>query len=88
MTTAKFKLEHVNCPSCISHLEAMEDDLPGVTSVRADFRKQQMNVDYDEAAVTADGIVAAVKHMGYGAIPTETGDNKVKEDSKWTKWFR
>jgi copper chaperone CopZ len=88
MITTHFKLEHVSCPSCITHLEAMEDDLPGISNVRADFRKQQMSVEYDESIQTADGIVRAVEHMGYSAIPTKTGDNTAKEGSKWTKWFR
>jgi copper chaperone CopZ len=48
-------------------LESIEDLLPGIIHVTASFRKQQMEVAYDEALVDEAQIIAAVKKQGYEA---------------------
>jgi len=50
-------------------LEAIEDELTGVNRVTASYRKQQMEVEYDEEQVTVTQIVAAVQKRGYQALP-------------------
>ncbi len=88
MTSQSFRLENLSCPSCIMHLEAMEDDLAGVKKVEADYKRHTMRVEYEETDQSPDGIVAAVAAMGYVAIPVASADNNKKEHSKWTKLFR
>lgn len=88
MTSQSFKLENLSCPSCIVHLEAMEDDLTGVKKVEADYKRHTMRVEYEESDQSTEGIVAAVSAMGYVAIPVAGADNSNKENSKWTKFFR
>jgi len=87
MATQHFKLENLSCPSCIMHLEAMEDNI-GITKVNANFKHQTMQVEYDERLHTPGAIVQYVAEMGYMAIPTSKSDNDKKEGSLWTKFFR
>ena len=87
MTTQHFKLENLSCPSCVMHLEAMEDK-DGITKVDANFRKQTMKVEYDETIQTSGEIVKLISEMGYIAIPRQTGDNTRQGESPWTKLFR
>ncbi len=37
--------------------------------VRASYKKQQMEVEYDEATVSAAQIVAAIQRLGYTVAP-------------------
>jgi copper chaperone len=60
-----FRVTDMHCTSCVMRLEGLEDDLPGVKRVRASYKKQQMEVEYDEAAVDANQIVEAIQHLGY-----------------------
>jgi copper chaperone CopZ len=87
MATQHFKLESLSCPSCVMHLEAMEDK-EGIVKVDASFKRQTMKVEYDEAIQTPSNIVKFVSEMGYVAIPNEKTDNNKKEGSRWTKYFR
>jgi len=50
-------------------LEGIEDELPGIHKVSASYRKQQMEVEYDEAKVSDKQIIGAAKQHGYEAIP-------------------
>jgi copper chaperone CopZ len=87
MTTQEFKLENLSCPSCVMHIEAMEDKA-GISKVDANFKKQTMTVRYDEALQTPGDIVKLVSEMGYIAIPHQSADNNHKGSSLWTKFFR
>ncbi len=87
MTIRHFRLENLSCPSCVMHLEAMEDDLPGVRKVDANFKKQLMRVEYDESAQSVEGIIAAVSALGHIAIPVQRDDNTSIGGSHWTSLF-
>ena len=53
--------------------------LPGVKRVRASYKKQQMEVEYDEATVSAAQIVAAIQRLGYTvARPRLTAGTQMK----------
>ncbi|MEI8131448.1 MAG: heavy-metal-associated domain-containing protein [Leptolinea sp.] len=65
--TTIFKVTDMLCSNCAMHLQALEDDLPGVFQVDASYRKQQMLVKFDEAVVTEDQIISAAKKIGYTA---------------------
>jgi copper chaperone CopZ len=62
-----FKVGDMHCPNCPMHLQALEDELPGVVEVNASYHKMEMAVKFDENRVTADQIIAAVKALGYTA---------------------
>jgi hypothetical protein len=50
-------------------LEGIEDELAGIRRITASYRKQQMEVEYDETQVTEQQILAAAQRHGYQTIP-------------------
>jgi copper chaperone CopZ len=69
MVKKLFRVPNMHCSACVMRLEGLEDELAGIKRVTASYRKQQMEVEYDEAQVTDQQIIAAVKKQGYEAIP-------------------
>jgi copper chaperone len=65
MVKQVFRVTDMYCPNCVMRLEGLEDDLPGVKGARASYKKQQMEVEYDETTVSAAQIVAAIQQLGY-----------------------
>ena len=65
MVKQVFRVTDMHCSNCVMRIEGLEDDLPGVQRVRASYKKQQVEVEYDENKVSADQIVAAIQQLGY-----------------------
>lgn len=65
MVKQVFRVTDMHCSNCVMRIEGLEDDLPGVQRVRASYKKQQVEVEYDENKVSADQVVAAIQQMGY-----------------------
>jgi copper chaperone CopZ len=59
------KIEGMECPNCAMILERIEDKLNGVLLAEASYHKAQMLVEYNEAQVTEEKIVAEIQRMGY-----------------------
>jgi copper chaperone CopZ len=49
-------------------LESIEDILDGIKEINASYHKQQMTVEFDEAKVSEEQIIAAVKKKGYTVV--------------------
>jgi copper chaperone CopZ len=69
MVKQVFRVTDMHCTNCVMRLEGLEDDLPGVRRVQASYKKQQMEVEYDETAISAAQIVAAIQRLGYTVAP-------------------
>jgi copper chaperone CopZ len=69
MVKRVFRIPDMHCSACVMRLEGIEDELPGIHKVSASYRKQQMEVEYDEAKVSDKQIIGAAKQHGYEAIP-------------------
>jgi copper ion binding protein len=65
MVKQVFRVTDMHCSNCVMRIEGLEDDLNGVQRVRASYKKQQVEVEYDDNKVSADQIVAAIQQMGY-----------------------
>jgi copper chaperone len=65
MVKQVFRVADMHCSNCVMRIEGLEDDLSGVQRVRASYKKQQVEVEYDNNQVSADQIVAAIQQMGY-----------------------
>ena len=65
MVKQVFRVTDMHCSNCVMRIEGLEDDLTGVQRVRASYKKQQVEVEYDDNKVSADQIVAAIQQMGY-----------------------
>lgn len=68
MIKKTFNVPDMHCTNCSMRLESIEDELGGVKEINASYHKQQMIVEYDEAQVTIEQIIAAAKRKGYQAI--------------------
>jgi copper chaperone CopZ len=60
-----FTIPNMICPACVMHLEELEDELEGVLSVQANYRKQRMDVEWDESCISEQEIRDAVAELGY-----------------------
>jgi copper ion binding protein len=65
MVKQVFRVADMHCSNCVMHIEGLEDDLPGVQRVQASYKKQQVEVEYDENKVDATQITAAIQKLGY-----------------------
>ncbi|GAB4487338.1 MAG: hypothetical protein OHK0031_11400 [Anaerolineales bacterium] len=60
-----FRVNDMTCPNCAMHLEALEDELPGVKRIDASYKKLSMEVEFDEKQLTVAQIIAAANKIGY-----------------------
>jgi copper chaperone CopZ len=68
MVKKTFNVPDMHCTNCSMRLESIEDELVGIIEINASYHKQQMIVEYDEAKVTIEQIIAAAKKKGYQAV--------------------
>jgi copper chaperone CopZ len=66
----KFTVQDMHCPNCAMHLEGLEDELPGVKSISASYKKQSMEVEFDETKVSIAQIISAANAIGYHPEPS------------------
>lgn len=59
----------MTCTNCAMKIESLEDDLDGVQEINASYHKLEMVIEYDEATLNEEQIIAAVRKKGYTAIP-------------------
>jgi len=64
-----FNVPDMHCTNCSMKLESIEDELAGIKEINASYHKQQMIVEFDEARVSEEQIIAVARKKGYLAIP-------------------
>ncbi|MDE6879740.1 MAG: heavy metal translocating P-type ATPase [Oscillospiraceae bacterium] len=62
-----FAVTGMTCSACSAHVEKAVGKVEGVSQVSVNLLANNMQVTYDEHAVTPEGIIAAVAASGYGA---------------------
>ncbi|MGI6199660.1 MAG: heavy metal translocating P-type ATPase [Christensenellales bacterium] len=67
MRKTMFDVTGMTCSACSAHVEKAVRGTAGVAEVSVNLLRNQMLVQYDEAAVDEGGIIAAVERSGYGA---------------------
>jgi copper chaperone CopZ len=70
MVKKTFQIADMHCSSCAMLLEGIEDELAGVRSVKASYRKGTLEVEFDETRVTDEMIVTAIQKKGYRVAST------------------
>ena len=73
MAHQTFDVRGMTCAACQAHVDRAVENLEGVSNVAVNLLAGSMAVDYDENAVDADAICAAVDRAGYAASPVEAG---------------
>ncbi len=72
----EFAVEGMTCASCVSHVERALGETPGVAKASVNLATEKATVEYDPAAVTFEGLVAAVDEAGYKLLPeSKEGDD-------------
>ena len=74
----KFAVTGMTCSACSAHVEKAVRKLEGVDTVAVNLLQNNMTVEYDEARVDVNQIIAAVEHAGYGAhlSGVQSGENR------------
>jgi copper chaperone CopZ len=70
-----FRVPDMECPNCAMHLEGLEEDVPGVKKVSASYKKQLMEVEFDETILTVNQFVNAANQIGYHPEPISLNNN-------------
>lgn len=68
MKKQTYKVLNMECPACAMRLEGLEDDLPGIQSICASYRKAELEVVFDEQTLEESALLAAAKKLGYDLI--------------------
>ncbi len=68
MIKKTYIVSDMHCVNCAMRIEGIEDDLQGVKSVSASYKKGQMTVEFDEERLSDAQIIAAVKEKGYTVL--------------------
>ncbi len=67
MTKQKFNITGMTCSACSAHVEKAVRKLPGIHAADVNLLANSMTAEYDETALSAEGIIQAVVDSGYGA---------------------
>lgn len=65
LTCVTIKIKDMHCRACEEILERQVENLPGVYSVKADFRKNTLQVNFDQTLCAAANIDRVIKQAGY-----------------------
>lgn len=65
MTRVIFTVPDMECPNCAMHLEGLEDEIAGVISINASYRKFSMEVEFDPQKTSVEAIIFAANGIGY-----------------------
>jgi copper chaperone CopZ len=60
-----FRVPDMMCPNCAMHLEGLEDELVGIRRISASYKKQTLEVEFDENKLTVEKIIASANEIGY-----------------------
>ena len=71
MKTQKFNVTGMTCAACQANVTRRVKKLDGVKDVDVNLLSGRMTVEYDESALNAPAICAAVEEIGYGASDAE-----------------
>lgn len=69
MKKEKFDIMGMSCSACSAAVERTIRKMEGVAAVEVNLLANNMQVEYDEAKVSAQQMVAAIEKIGYGACP-------------------
>jgi copper chaperone len=65
VSTAVVSVPEISCAACKTAIEGALTPLDGVRAVVVDIAGKQVSVDFDEALIGHDALVAAIENQGY-----------------------
>ncbi len=73
-----FEVTGMTCAACQAHVEKAVNKVDGVSECAVNLLTNSMTVSFDQECTSADDIIHAVEHAGYGAF---TPDSKTESHS-------
>lgn len=73
----KFRITGMTCAACSAGIQKTVNKMEGVKHADVSLMGECMTVDYDEGALSADDIAAAVEKLGYGASAEGGAENSL-----------
>lgn len=67
MVKKRFQIQGMHCVNCVMAVENALEDLAGVKSASANYARQFVDVEYDEAQLSETDITKVVQASGYVA---------------------
>jgi len=61
-------ISDMECPTCVKFLETLPLRLAGVNKASANLQERTLRVDFDEAQLTLERILAEVSSYGYHPV--------------------
>jgi copper chaperone CopZ len=65
MLKKTFRIPDMFCANCVTHLEALEDEIAGILTIQGSYQKQSLVVEYDETITDEALICNAIEKLGY-----------------------
>ena len=65
MSTEVLSVPEISCAACKTAIEGALGPLDGVSTVVVDIAGKRVSVDFDEALIGHDALVAAIETQGY-----------------------
>lgn len=78
MKKEKYTVSGMTCAACSAAVERAVSQVPGVSSVNVNLLANVMVVEYDESALDASRIIAAVSDAGYAAAPASAEQQRTQ----------
>lgn len=78
MKKGKYTVSGMTCAACSAAVERAVSQVPGVSSVNVNLLANVMVVEYDESALDASRIIAAVSDAGYAAAPASAEQQRTQ----------
>ena len=60
-----YRIPGISCALCAMALQSLEDDVPGVKWVKASYRRQKLEIEFNESQVSETELRAAIVALGY-----------------------
>lgn len=72
--TATFSIEGMTCLSCARKIEETLSGKAGVKKAQVNFGRRETIIEYNQAEISPDDLMAVVQEAGYRLIPRPAGD--------------
>lgn len=63
-----FKISGMHCNTCSLNIDWELEETKGVKEVSTSYAKQETNITYDDELITSEGVIEAIKKVGYDVI--------------------
>ncbi len=65
--TVTFKVEDLDCASCVINIDGMLEDTEGIKESRTNYAKERTSVTFDPQKIKTEEILKVINKTGYKA---------------------